>query len=85
MTDFSNIDRWPAKKKRKTFLKKEQNSMADIGSLFDICCEDTKQCNEIEESHKLKMTEKDFDFYLDQKTEESINASTQLRLFNRVT
>ena len=54
---------------RKTFSEKELKLMGNIDLLFDIYFDDTKQCSKIEKSHGLKMIEKDFDFYLDQKTE----------------
>ena len=49
-------------------MEKEQKLIADIDLLFDIYCKDKKQRSEIENSYGLKMTEKDLNFYLDQKT-----------------
>ena len=43
--------------------------MADIDLLFDIHCEGRKQSSKIKELYGLKMTKKDFNFYVDQKTE----------------
>ena len=55
--------------------------MANINSLFDIYCEDTKQRSEVEKSNGLKMTKKDFSFYLDRETERKQKPLNLLKAF----
>ena len=60
---FSSSDRYSKKKHGKSFLQKEAEFMRDMDELFDIFCSD----NQLEKQHLLRMTDKDFEFYSDQK------------------
>jgi len=64
---FSPIDRYSKKKRGKSFLPKQAEFMRDMDELFDISCSDNKQRSQLEKQHLLRMTDKDFEFYSDQK------------------
>ena len=68
MKEFSAIDRYPKKKRKIAFLKKEEEFIAAKDNLFDIFCNDNLKRRELEKSYKLQMTKKDYIFYEDQKS-----------------
>ena len=65
---FSKLDRYPKKKRGASFLEKEAEFLSDIDKLFDVFCNDNEQRRRLEKDHKLRMTDKDFVFYEDQKS-----------------
>ena len=64
---FSSINRYSKKKRGKSFLQKEAKFMTDMDELFDIFCSDNQQRRQLEKQHLLRMTDKAFKFYSDQK------------------
>jgi len=66
MKTFSAFDRYSKKKRGKSF-QKEAQFMRDMDELFDISCSDDQQRRQLEKQHLLPMTDKDFEFYSDQK------------------
>ena len=68
MKDFKAIDHYPKKKRSKpAYVTKENQFMSDANDLFDIFCKDSSQRRELEEKFLLRMTQKDHEFYEDQK------------------
>ena len=67
MKTFSSIDRYSKKKCRKSFLQQEAEFIRDMDELFDIFFSDDQQRRQLEIQHLLRMTDKDFEFYSDQK------------------
>ena len=65
---FSKLDRYPKKIRGASFLEKEAEFLSDIDKLFDVFCNDSEQRRRLEKDHKLRMTDKDFVFYEDQKS-----------------
>ena len=66
MKTFSSINHY-SKKRGKSFLQKEAEFMRDMDELSDIFCSDDQQRRQLEKQHLLRMTDKDFEFYSDQK------------------
>lgn len=64
---FSSLDRYDKKKRGPTFFNKESEFLEDIDKLFDIYCDDSKQLKALEQKYNLKMVDKDYRFYEDQK------------------
>ena len=62
MKEFSAIDRYPKKKRKIAFLKKEEEFIAAKDNLFDIFCNDDLKRRELERSYKLQMTKKRLHF-----------------------
>ena len=67
MKTFSSIDRYNKKKRGKSFLQKEAEFLRDMDELLDNFCSDDQQRRQLEKQHLLRMTDKDFEFYSDQK------------------
>ena len=67
MKTFSSIDRYSKKKCGKSFLQKEAEFMREMDELFDIFFSDDQQRKQLEKQYLLRMTDKDFEFYSNQK------------------
>ena len=53
MKEFSGIDRYPKKKRKIAFLKKEEEFIAAKDNFFDIFCNDNLKRRELEKSYEL--------------------------------
>ena len=62
------MDRYPKTTHGTTFLQKEATFMKKKESFFDIFCENNAQRRHLENVYWLRMCEKDYAFYTDQKT-----------------
>jgi len=69
MKEFSAIDRYPKQKRKDTFMKKEEEFISKIDKIFDIFCNDLSKRRDLEKFYKLQMTEEDYKFYDDQKSQ----------------
>ena len=67
MKEFTDLERYPKNKRGTTFLQKEATFMK-MESFSDIFCEDNTQRIHLENVYKLRMCEKVYAFYTDQKT-----------------
>ena len=69
MNNFSKLCRYPKKKRKdQSYTSKEADFLEDIDCLFDIVCQDESRRRALEKKHGVKMTEKEFSFYKDQKS-----------------
>jgi len=64
---FSSIDRYSKNKHGKSFLQKEAEFVRDMDESFDIFFSDDQQRRQLLKQHLLRMIDKDFEFYSDQK------------------
>ena len=67
VTQFSTLDRCPKKRRNANFLERESKFLQDIGKLFDIFCLDKHQRLCLERQYNLRMSDKDYEYYKDQK------------------
>ena len=65
--EFSFLDRWPKKRRNAHFFEKESQFLQDIDKLFDIFCTDKHQRLCLERQYKLRMSDRDYEYYEDQK------------------
>ena len=65
--EFSILDRWPKKRRYAHFFEKESQFLQDIDKLFDIFCTDKHQRLCLERQYKLRMSDRDYEYYEDQK------------------
>jgi len=66
MKTFSSINRYSKKQHGKSFLQKEAEFMRDMDELWHFLSDD-QQRRQLEKQHLLRMTDKAFEFYSDQK------------------
>jgi len=67
MITFSSIDHYSKKKHGKSFHQKAAEFMRDLDELLNFFCSDDQQRRQLEKQHLLGLTDKDFEFYSDQK------------------
>ena len=68
INSFDKLMRYPKTKRNDlSFTSTAADFTLSANSLFDIFCNDSKKRKEQEEKYKLKMVQKDYEFYNDQK------------------
>ena len=63
---YRNLKKYPRKKRKDTFFKNIENFRVECGKLFNIKCNDQKRIKDQEKKWRVKQTEEDLLFYLNQ-------------------
>ena len=63
----SKVRKYPKRKRSETYFDNVKNFVTESQQLFDVFVHDKARRTELEIKHKLKMTEKEYWFYEDQK------------------
>ena len=59
ISQFSELDRWPKKKRNDNFKTKEHSFICNLDQLFEIYCHEGTQRHALERQYGLRMTKKD--------------------------